>query len=127
MSGFLGIERFDNRTRPGWVLSLSRWRDESSLVAWREVFEHRAAQEKGRHGVFEDYRIRVARQVDHGGNFTFVEGAAPAGTAPAQTFESLSEQGHTVALVESPDVSAGSHWQVIRDYGLHQRREAPRE
>ena len=127
MSGFLGIERFDNKTRPGWVLSLSRWRDEASLVAWREVFEHRTAQEKGRHGVFEDYRIRVAKQVEHGGNFTFVEGARPAGNAITQTFESLSEQGHTVELVESPDVTTGTHWQVIRDYGLRERREAPHE
>ena len=127
MSGFLGIERFDNKTRPGWVLSLSRWRDEASLVAWREVFEHRTAQEKGRHGVFEDYRIRVARQVEQGGNFTFVEGAAPAGGATSQTFESLNEQGHTVALVESPDLAVGTHWQVIRDYGLNERREAPHD
>ena len=127
MSGFLGIERFENKTRPGWVLSLSRWRDEASLVAWREVFEHRTAQESGRHGVFEDYRIRVARQVEHGGNFTFVEGATPAGSADTQTFESLSDQGHVVALVESSDLPTGTHWQVIRDYGLNQRREAPHQ
>lgn len=127
MSGFLGIERFDNKTRPGWVLSLSRWRDESSLVAWREVFEHRTAQENGRHGVFDDYRIRVARQVDRGGNFTFIDGTAPAGNATTQSFESLSKPGHSVALVESPDLAVGSHWQVLRDYGLHDRREAPHE
>jgi hypothetical protein len=69
----------------------------------------------------------VAKQVEHGGSFTFVDGAAPAGTATTQTFESLSEQGHSVALVETPDVAAGSHWQVIRDYGLHERREAPHD
>ena len=127
MSGFLGIERFDNKTRPGWVLSLSRWRDEAAIIAWREVFEHRTAQEKGRHGVFEDYRLRVAKEVDHGGNLTFVEGAAPESTATAQTFSSLSEAAHTATLVESADLTVGSHWQVIRDYGLHDRREAPHE
>jgi heme-degrading monooxygenase HmoA len=127
MSGFLGIERFDNKTRPGWVLSLSKWRDEAALVAWREVFEHRTAQEKGRHGVFEDYRIRVARQVDQGGNFTLVDGAAPASSATTQAFESLGEKGHAVTLVETPDLTVGSHWQVIRDYGLKERREAPHE
>jgi heme-degrading monooxygenase HmoA len=42
----VSIERFDNRSRPGWLLSLSLWRDESALVAWREVFEHRVAQQK---------------------------------------------------------------------------------
>lgn len=127
MSGFLSIERFDNKTRPGWVLSLSRWRDEAAIIAWREVFEHRTAQERGRHGVFEDYRLRVAKEVDHGGNLTFVEGAAPESTATAQTFNSLSEAGHSVTLVESADLTVGSHWQVIRDYGLHDRREAPHD
>jgi pimeloyl-ACP methyl ester carboxylesterase/heme-degrading monooxygenase HmoA len=127
MSGFLGIERFDNQTRSGWLLSLSRWRDETSLIAWREVFEHRAAQEKGRHGVFADYRIRVARQVKDGGDLVLTEESPPIGAANAQQFTSLSEANHRVALVETPTLVNGTHWQVVRDYTLRDRRQAPRE
>lgn len=126
MPGFVSIERFDNKTRPGWMLSLSLWRDEAALIGWRENLDHRAAQEKGRHGIFEDYRIRVARQVTAGGDLTLAETFASAGPAAAENFESVREKGHRVALIESAG-SPGTHWQVIRDYGMHDRRQAPRE
>ena len=77
MEGFLSIERFQSLTDPGKLLSLSFWRDEESVRAWRNVEAHRAAQAKGRGGVFADYRLRVAS--------------------------------------------------VVRDYGMEQRGEAPRD
>jgi len=127
MSGFIDVERFRNETRPGWLLSFSRWRDESALVAWREVFEHRAAQEKGRHGVFEDYRIRVARQVETGGDFVFAAGEPSVGAGDTQAFVSINDQSRHVTLNENPAAAAGVHWHVIRDYGMHDRHQAPRE
>ena len=75
IDGFLGVERFQSLSDPGKLLSLSFWRDEQAVAAWREQFEHRAAQRAGRDGLFADYRLRVAA--------------------------------------------------VIRDYGLHERRQAP--
>ncbi|MBC07418.1 antibiotic biosynthesis monooxygenase [Thalassospira sp.] len=60
MDGFISIERFQSLTTPGKVLSLSFWRDEDAIAAWRNLGEHRAAQTKGRHKIFEDYRLRVA-------------------------------------------------------------------
>ena len=128
MSGFLDVERFENKTRPGWLLSLSKWRDESSLLAWRKVFEHRVTQEKGRHGMFKDYRIRVARQVENGGEFTLLDSRSPrVGTGEIQAFVSLTEANHVVALVESPNLTGGSHWQIVRDYGMHDRHQAPHD
>lgn len=58
--GFISIERFESLTTKGKYLSLSIWRDEEAVRAWRNRAEHRHAQSKGRTGVFADYRIRVA-------------------------------------------------------------------
>lgn len=58
--GFISIERFESLSRPGRLLSLSFFRDEAAVLAWRRLEAHRAAQSRGREGVFEDYRLRVA-------------------------------------------------------------------
>ncbi len=60
VDGFISIERFQSLTTPGKMLSLSFWRDEQSVEAWRNLEEHRAAQAAGRAKVFGDYRLRVA-------------------------------------------------------------------
>ena len=58
--GFLSIERFESLVEPGKILSLSFWRDEAAVQAWRNHAGHRATQAKGRAGIFEGYRLRVA-------------------------------------------------------------------
>jgi len=60
MDGFISIERSSSLTTQGKVLSLSFWRDEDAVKAWRNVAEHRAAQDEGRNRIFADYRLRVA-------------------------------------------------------------------
>ncbi|MEQ9345197.1 MAG: antibiotic biosynthesis monooxygenase [Thalassospira sp.] len=60
MDGFISIERFESLTTDGKVLSLSFWRDEDAVKAWRNVPEHRVAQNEGRNRIFADYRLRVA-------------------------------------------------------------------
>lgn len=75
IDGFISIERFQSLSDPGKILSLSFWRDEESVITWREQLHHRDAQVQGRTGVFAGYRLRVA--------------------------------------------------EVMRDYGLHERDEAP--
>lgn len=77
IDGFLTIERFQSLAEPGKLLSLSFWRDEAAVAAWRNSHAHRATQSRGRSGVFRDYRLRVAH--------------------------------------------------VLRDYGLHERSEAPED
>lgn len=67
IDGFISIERFESLSEPGKVLSLSFWRDEDAVQAWRSMEEHREAQRAGRGGVFRDYRLRVARVIrDYG-------------------------------------------------------------
>ena len=75
IDGFISVERFESLTRPGRYLSLSFWRDEAAVRAWRYQEHHRAAQQAGRSEVFAGYRLRVA--------------------------------------------------EVLRDYGLHERTQAP--
>ena|SRR5512139_383882 len=58
--GFISIERFASLTNEGKVLSLSFWRDEAAVRQWRELEAHRAAQKRGRDGIFAEYRLRVA-------------------------------------------------------------------
>jgi heme-degrading monooxygenase HmoA len=69
IDGFLSIERFESLTDKGKILSLSFWRDEEAVKAWRTQPEHRMAQKAGRGGVFRDYRLRVAAVLrDYGMN-----------------------------------------------------------
>ena len=75
IDGFISIERFESLTQPGKLLSLSFFRDEAAVASWRALNSHRAAQARGRAGIFADYRLRVA--------------------------------------------------EVLRDYGLHEREQAP--
>lgn len=58
--GFMSVERFRSLSDPEKLLSLSFWEDETAVAAWRDMPEHRAAQARGRTGVFRDYRIRIA-------------------------------------------------------------------
>jgi heme-degrading monooxygenase HmoA len=58
--GFVSIERFESLSEPGKLLSLSIWRDEQAVAAWRRFEQHRAAQRAGRESIFADYRLRVA-------------------------------------------------------------------
>ena len=60
IDGFISIERFESLTTKGKYLSLSFWRDEEAVSAWRNLERHRKAQEMGRGGVFAGYRLRVA-------------------------------------------------------------------
>ena len=69
MDGFISIERFQSLTDPDKLLSVSFWRDEASLAAWRQLASHRAAQAAGRSTMFRDYRIRIVQVVrDYGLN-----------------------------------------------------------
>jgi len=57
--GFVDNERFSSLRRPGWLLSLSIWRDEKAVIRWRSHAGHHEIQQKGRDEVFRDYHLRV--------------------------------------------------------------------
>ncbi|TPK41334.1 antibiotic biosynthesis monooxygenase [Mesorhizobium sp. B2-5-4] len=67
IDGFISIERFQSLADPNRILSLSFWRDEEAVKAWRNTEEHRQAQKTGRGGIFAGYRLRIAHMVrDYG-------------------------------------------------------------
>lgn len=57
--GFLGVE--SARGADGFGITVSYWRSEEDIVAWRRHAEHRVAQESGRTHWYEHYELRVAR------------------------------------------------------------------
>ncbi|MEQ9248332.1 antibiotic biosynthesis monooxygenase [Nitratireductor sp. ac15] len=60
IDGFISIERFQSLSDENRILSLSFWRDEEAVRAWRNTEEHRQAQRAGRGGIFAGYRLRIA-------------------------------------------------------------------
>ena len=67
IDGFISIERFESLTEPDKILSLSFFRDEAAVAAWRKTQDHRRAQAAGRSDIFANYRLRVASVIrDYG-------------------------------------------------------------
>lgn len=57
--GFLGVESV--RDPDGFGITVSYWRDEESISAWKADSEHMAAQDAGKSRWYEHYQLRVAR------------------------------------------------------------------
>lgn len=55
--GYLGVES----AREGVGITVSYWRDEESIRAWKRDAQHVLAQREGRARWYERYRLRVAR------------------------------------------------------------------
>ena len=61
--GFISIERFESMVTPSKFLSLSFWRDEAAVSAWRNHPGHGEAQVLGKNQLFEEYQITVAETI----------------------------------------------------------------
>lgn len=57
--GFLGIE--SARGDDGVGITVSYWRDEATILAWKRDTEHEKAQRAGRETWYESYEVRVAK------------------------------------------------------------------
>jgi heme-degrading monooxygenase HmoA len=99
IDGFIDNERFESRRRPGWVLSLSTWHDEKSLVRWRSKGEHHKVQERGRSEVFSDYRIRVCE---------VTADTTEAGLSGQRFDETESGEAKALAVTEASPASGGT-------------------
>ncbi len=69
IDGFISIERFQSLSDPSKILSLSFFEDEAAIARWRNLSAHRGAQSKGRSGVFDNYRLRIAGVIRDYGMF----------------------------------------------------------
>ena len=61
VDGFLSVERFSSLGTENKYVSISFWRDEAAVDAWRTQADHQRAQTLGKSEVFADFRITVAR------------------------------------------------------------------
>jgi heme-degrading monooxygenase HmoA len=57
--GFLGLESV--RGADGLGITVSYWRDEAAILAWKRDTEHEKAQRGGREAWYECYEVRVAK------------------------------------------------------------------
>lgn len=57
--GFLGIE--SARGADGLGITVSYWRDEAAILAWKRDTEHEKAQRGGREAWYDAFEVRVAR------------------------------------------------------------------
>ena len=64
--GYLGIESV--RGEDGLGITVSYWRDEASIKAWKALAEHLIAQKSGRERWYQWYNLRVAK-VERGYSF----------------------------------------------------------
>ena len=69
VEGFISVERFQSLTDPRKILSLSFFEDEAAIARWRNLSAHRGAQKRGRGGIFDDYRLRIASVIRDYGMF----------------------------------------------------------
>jgi heme-degrading monooxygenase HmoA len=103
VDGFVDNIRYKSLTREGWIVSLSGWRDEKSVVRWRTSARHHMVQEKGRSEILLDYHLRVG-QVTYDTN-------VPAGqTIEEQRLdETKVGSGTTVSLIDAKRPAALSN------------------
>jgi heme-degrading monooxygenase HmoA len=57
--GFLGVE--SARGADGLGITVSYWRDEAAIAAWKGQVDHQQAQRAGKTTWYADYQVRVAR------------------------------------------------------------------
>ncbi len=57
--GYLGVE--STRDAQGFGITVAYWRDEASILAWRNQLEHAAARARGRSEWYQHFEVRVAR------------------------------------------------------------------
>ena len=57
--GFLGVEIA--REGPLYGMTISYWKDEESILAWKNNAEHQWAQKLGREKWYQSYSLRIAK------------------------------------------------------------------
>lgn len=57
--GYLGME--STRGAEGYGITISYWRDEAAILAWKRDATHSLARETGRAIWYSDFQVRVAK------------------------------------------------------------------
>jgi len=101
IDGFIDNARYTSLTRPGWLLSLSSWRDEKSLVRWSVEASHHKIMQMARDRVFADYRMHIGEFV--------ADTRLPAGQTLLQQRLDVTEAGTSKAITLL-DVQRDEDW-----------------
>ncbi|RQR40228.1 antibiotic biosynthesis monooxygenase [Burkholderia sp. Bp9143] len=101
IDGFVDNTRYASLTRDGWLLSLSSWRDEKSLVRWRTSTKHHTVQQAARDRIFSDYHLRIGQVVK--------DTCVPAGQVLQEQRLDVTEVGAGTA-VTLLDATCAPHW-----------------
>jgi heme-degrading monooxygenase HmoA len=135
--GVLFIDRYTSTSRADVILSHQWWKDEESLIRWRQNTQHRAIQRAGREQHFSDYRLRIGPAVDPSRAIPAARtlwvsylDAAPAVPAAGELFKSVYREGKFLVLSGhapgAQEASADSKvFEITRDYTMYDRAEAP--
>jgi heme-degrading monooxygenase HmoA len=130
IDGFVTNERYASLDRPGWLVSLSIWRDEKALIRCRTHKLHHAIQGKGRSTVFADYHLRVGEivadtqatetlprhrfdttEVGVANTVTITECPVGAARPPgAEGFDSITQPGNGLYLRAWRDLTSAEAW-----------------
>lgn len=151
IDGFIDNIRYRSLERDGVILSLSTWRDEKSLIRWRTHARHHAIQVAGHRDIFADYRLRVGEvaqdtHIPDGhvlrdqrldtteigeARVTIIQASEMLEAKGAEPYAAILAPGEALLLAAGdirPTLPHGARRRlarVIRDYGRHDRREAP--
>lgn len=60
MTGF-GCTDFISVTEGGQEIAISYWPDENAIKDWKQQAEHRVAQQLGREGWYQHYKVEVVK------------------------------------------------------------------
>lgn len=97
--GFVDNVRYTSLTRDGWILSLSGWRDEASVVAWHERMRDDDALEEGWNQLLADYRLRVGEVTSD------TSAAQPLKSGHHQPDETGAGEGTYLTLIDAKQAS----------------------
>ena len=106
VEGFIDNIRYKSLTRDGWILSLSGWRDEKSVVRWRTKMRHHMVQEKGRTEILLDYHLRVGQVTQ---DTRIPEGCV---LAEQRLDETEVGEGTPITLI---DAKRSAHWRRLQN------------
>jgi heme-degrading monooxygenase HmoA len=137
--GVLFADRYTSIDRPGVVLSHQWWDSEEALIRWRGHAQHRAIQRAGREQHFSDYRIRIGWAIEpseirakaRSVSVSYYD-AEPVGRPAGELYKGVYREGKFLVLGDgafgAQDNAVDTKtFEIIRDYTMYDRAEAPQQ